>query len=139
MSQDFENDMTHITEEDANKSMIEEHKKRREKKPDPALASMNEYDVEEKTMQISNYLAIKANKERASNFLKHQRINREKDERINQKMKETKRAPPRTKEEIERDPDLGMDAPDLDLKFQFNREVDPLYVEKPIGRYEPTA
>jgi hypothetical protein len=32
-----------------------------------------------------------------------------------------------------------MDAPDLDLKFQFNTEVDPLYVEKPIGRYEPTA
>jgi hypothetical protein len=71
--------------------------------------------------------------------LKHQRINREKDERIGQKIKETQRAPPKTKEEIERDPDLGMDMPDLDLKFQFNNEVDPLYVEKPIGKYEPTA
>jgi hypothetical protein len=32
---------------------------------------MNEYDMEEKTQQIQNYLATKANKERATNFLKH--------------------------------------------------------------------
>jgi len=32
-----------------------------------------------------------------------------------------------------------MTSPDLDLKFKFNGDVDPLYVEKPIGKYEPTA
>jgi hypothetical protein len=32
-----------------------------------------------------------------------------------------------------------MDAPELDLKFAINNEVEPLYVEKPIGKYEPTA
>lgn len=85
---------------------------------------MNEFQVEERRDQIQNYLAIKANNERAINFLKHQRINREKDYRINQKIKETQRAPPKTKEEIERDPDLGMKSPNLELKFEFNKEVD---------------
>ena len=32
-----------------------------------------------------------------------------------------------------------MDAHNLDLQFEFTTDVDPLYVEKPIGKYEPSA
>jgi hypothetical protein len=78
-----------ISEEEANNSTVREIMKRRTKKPDAAISSLNELQLEEKPEQIQNYLAIKANKERATNFLKHQRINREKDGRINQKVKET--------------------------------------------------
>ena len=34
---------------------------------------------------------------------------------------------------------MGMDYDMPDLKFDFVQDVDPLYVEKPIGKYEPTA
>ena len=44
-----------------------------------------------------------------------------------------------TLEEIERDPDLGMDCKTAEPHFEFVQEVDPLYVEKPIGKYEPSA
>ena len=53
-------------------------------------------------------------------------------------MKSTSRPPPQTFEEIKGDIDLGMDfglePPQLTLPDQ----VDALYVEKPIGNYEPT-
>lgn len=54
-------------------------------------------------------------------------------------MKETSRAPPQTLEEIEKDPDLGMNTVDFEPKFDIEKDVDPLYVEKPIGKYEPSA
>ena len=44
-----------------------------------------------------------------------------------------------TLEEIKDDLDLGMDLSMQEPKFEFVQEVDPLYVEKPIGKYEPTA
>lgn len=44
-----------------------------------------------------------------------------------------------TLEEIKEDLDLGMDAAPSNMNFEFVQEVDPLYVEKPIGKYEPTA
>ena len=71
--------------------------------------------------------------------MKHQRLGRERDVRITQKIKETQKAPPMTLEEIKEDLDLGMDTVIAEPRFEFVQEVDPLYVEKPIGKYEPTA
>ena len=59
--------------------------------------------------------------------------------RITQKIKETQKAPPRTLEEIKADLDLGMSSDLAEPKFEFVQDVDPLYVEKPLGKYEPTA
>jgi hypothetical protein len=44
-----------------------------------------------------------------------------------------------TLEEIEKDPDLGLDVKVAEPTFEFVKEADPLYVEKPIGKYEPSA
>ena len=44
-----------------------------------------------------------------------------------------------TLEEIKDDLDLGMELQMAEPKFEFVQDVDPLYVEKPIGKYEPTA
>jgi hypothetical protein len=46
---------------------------------------------------------------------------------------ETGRAPPKTLEEIEKDPDLGMDYNIAVPKFPAYQAVDPLYVERPIA------
>jgi hypothetical protein len=48
--------------------------------------------------------------------------------------------PPETWEEIAKDPNLGMDTefPEPNMERLLNLDgVDPLYVEKPIGKYEP--
>lgn len=97
-----------------------------------ALRAGNEAAVEE-------YAQILDNKQRANGFLKQERLNRERDARIQQRLRATNRLPPETLEEIEKDPDLGMDSrgpptPKLSLPDQ----VDPLFVEKPIGKYEPS-
>ena len=44
-----------------------------------------------------------------------------------------------TLEEIEKDPDLGFSNKIAEPSFEFIEEADPLYVEKPIGKYEPSA
>ncbi len=44
-----------------------------------------------------------------------------------------------TLEEVKEDLDLGLEIPVAEPNFEFVQEVDPLYVEKPIGKYEPTA
>lgn len=44
-----------------------------------------------------------------------------------------------TLEEIKDDIDLGIETVMAEPKFEFVQDVDPLYVEKPIGKYEPTA
>ena len=108
-------------------------------KPDKVLSGLDEHQLEEKEENIKEFLRIRANNQRFNNFVKHQRVDREKDTRVTQKIKETQRAPPRTLEEVKEDIDLGMSAPVAEPKFEFVQEVDPLYVEKPIGRYEPTA
>ena len=59
--------------------------------------------------------------------------------RITQKIKETQKGPPMTLEEIKADLDLGMGSDIAEPKFEFVQTVDPLYVEKPLGKYEPTA
>jgi hypothetical protein len=46
--------------------------------------------------------------------------------------------PPETLEEIEKDPDLGIDTRLPEPKLLLPDSVDLLYVEKPIDRYEPT-
>ena len=106
---------------------------------DPVLAGLDEHQVEEKVDGIKQYLANKANKQRFNNLVKHQRLQREKDNRVTQKVKETARAPPMTLEEIEKDPDLGFSNKIAEPSFEFIEEADPLYVEKPIGKYEPSA
>jgi hypothetical protein len=47
--------------------------------------------------------------------------------------------PPKTFEDIEKDPDLGMDMLEHEPKFDIVKDVDALYVEKPVGKYEPSA
>lgn len=62
----------------------------------------------ENTENIDQYMMIKQNKTRFNDFLKRERIIREKEQAIAMKVKSTKRSPPETLEEIEKDPDLGM-------------------------------
>ena len=52
-------------------------------------------------------------------------------------MKSTSRPPPQTFEEIKNDIDLGLDFGLEPPKLYLPNQVDPLYVEKPIGDYEP--
>ena len=115
--QDFEVDAAKIDDMLAAQSTLNEVIHRKETRfnktsvptADPALASMTESDKEAKVAEIRTYLANKANKHRANNFIKHERIDRTIDNRIQQKIRETGRAPPKTLEEIEKDLDLGMD------------------------------
>ena len=88
---------------------------------------------------MHEYAQILENKHQANTFLKQERLQRERDMRIQQRLKTTNRLPPETLEEIEKDPDLGMDCygpptPRLELPDH----VDQLFVEKPIGKYEPS-
>ena len=53
-------------------------------------------------------------------------------------MKATNKLPPETLEEIEKDPDLGMIGGSLTPRLLVPEQVDQLYVEKPIGKYEPS-
>lgn len=65
-------------------------------------------------------------------------MNRHRDVRIQERLKATNRLPPETLEEIEKDPDLGMDPYMKEPKLEVPNQVDLLYVEKPIDRYEPS-
>jgi hypothetical protein len=86
---------------------------------------------------VEKYRSIMANKQAANDFLTRERLHREKDQKIQERLKATNRLPPETQEEIERDPDLGMDTRMPSPKLKLPTEVDLLYVEKPIDRYEP--
>jgi len=136
---DFEPQLTHINDDEAANSILKDQIKRKQPKGDLALSKVSDEHIEANKEAVTTYLQTKANKTRFNNFVKHQRLNREKDKRITQKIKETSRAPPATLEEIEKDPDLGMDYKVKDPKFELGGDVDPLYVEKPIDKYEPTA
>lgn len=87
---------------------------------------------------VQKYFDIKDNKDRANTFLKGERKHREQDARIQAKLKATGRLPPETWEEIEKDPGLGMDESYPEPKLELPDLVDPLYVEKPIDKYEPS-
>jgi len=71
--------------------------------------------------------------------VKHERLNKQKDARIIAKYSKSGREPPKTLEELEKDPDLGMDFDDYEPKFDLVKDVDHLYVEKPVGKYEPST
>ena len=104
---------------------------------------MNSYGVQ-KAMAMGNqpavekYFDIRDNKTKANNFLKGERLNREKDNKIQSLLKTTGRLPPETWEDIEKDPDLGMDMAYPEPMLGLPSEVDQLYVEKPIDKYEPS-
>jgi len=87
---------------------------------------------------VEKFAQIQANKQRANDFLKRERLNRSRDQKIQERLKATNRLPPETFEEIEKDPDLGMDIRIPSPKLEVPSQVDLLYVEKPIDRYEPT-
>lgn len=53
-------------------------------------------------------------------------------------MKSTSRPPPTTLEEIKNDIDLQMDFDMEPPMLAVPDYVDPLYVEKPLGKYEPS-
>jgi len=56
---------------------------------------------------------------------------------VQQKIRETGKKPPQTLEEIEKDLDLGMSYPLKQPRFEPYPQVEPLYVERPIDKYEP--
>lgn len=87
---------------------------------------------------VEKFADIQANKHKANDFLKGERLNRERDAKIQETLKATNRLPPETLEEIEKDPDLGMGTRIPSPKLQVPTQVDLLYVEKPIDRYEPS-
>ena len=82
------------------------------------------------------------NKERYNNYIKDSRKARASQDRAAGVLKRTmKEKIPRSIEEIEADPDLGLN-PEYDRliaepKLALPTENEPLYVEKPIGPYEP--
>jgi len=87
---------------------------------------------------VEKYAAILDNKHQANEFLRRERQNRDKDTKIQERLRATNRLPPETLEEIGTDPDLGMGGGPPSPRLQVPSQVDPLYVEKPIGKYEPS-
>lgn len=92
------------------------------------------------TEKIDQLMVIRQNKTKFNDFVTTQRLQREEQQRITQKMKSTGKHPPQTLEEYKNDVDLGLaggladiDPPNLPIPNQ----IDSLYVEKPIGNYEP--
>jgi hypothetical protein len=49
-----------------------------------------------------------ANKHNANDFIKNERLARDRDVRIQHQLKHTNRMPPESLEDMEKDPDLGM-------------------------------
>ena len=137
--ENFDPERHPISDDQATITQVDRLIGKKQRNPDKVLTGLDEHQLEEKEDNIKEYLRIKANKTRFNTMVKHQRLNRDKDMRITQKIKETQKAPPMSLEEIKDDLNLGMDAPTAEPRFEFVQEVDPLYVEKPIGQYEPTA
>jgi len=84
------------------------------------LATLTQDQKEAMSSNITKYESIKQNKQNANDFLRKERLNREKDKRITMKIRQTSRAPPETLEEIEKDPDLGMEYAMAEPTFDFN-------------------
>ena len=92
------------------------------------------------TEKIDQLMVMRQNKTKYNEFIKHERINREMNQRIQQKMKSTNKPPPQTLEEYKNDIDLDLAGGLADLdppNLPIPNQVDSLYVEKPIGEYEP--
>ena len=92
----------------------------------------------ENTENLDQYLIQKKIKDDYNGYLKQSRLQREKKKKIVISQKRREKILPQTVEEIEADPDIGLD--DFNLaknEPKLPNEHYPLYVEKPIGSYEP--
>jgi hypothetical protein len=92
------------------------------------------------TEKIDQLMVIRQNKTKYNEFIKNERITREQNQKIMQKMKSTNRPPPQSLEDYKNDIDLGLDGGLADMDpphLPIPNQVDSLYVEKPIGDYEP--
>lgn len=93
---------------------------------------------QENTEKLDQYLIQKKIKEDYNNYIKDRRFVREKKKKIVISTKMRERVLPQSVEEIEADPDIGLD--DFSLTFnepKLNTDPMPLMVYKPIGKYEP--
>ena len=86
---------------------------------------------------MEKYAKILENKYRANDFITQERMNRQRDVRINQMHRANGRLPPESLEDMDKDPDMGMASYNIDPRIGLPTEVDPLYVDKPLGKYEP--
>lgn len=107
-----------------------------------ALEGVSAGASREITEKLDQVMLIRGNKEKYNDFLKNSRKTRQSQEKASNLLKRTQKDKiPRTIEEIEADPDLGLN-PEYDRllaepKLGVPLESEPLYVEKPIGPYEP--
>jgi hypothetical protein len=91
------------------------------------------------TEKIDQLMVIQQNKTKFNDYVTTMRLQREQSIKMAQKYTASGRQPPKTLEEYKNDLDLGlgsmidMDPPHMPIPNQ----VDTLYVEKPIGDYEP--
>jgi len=87
---------------------------------------------------LDQYLIQKNVKDDYNNYIKQSRLQREKKKKIVISQKRREKMLPQSVEEIEADPDIGLDDFNITYKEpQLSTEQYPLYVEKPIDRYEP--
>ena len=90
------------------------------------------------TEKLDQYLMIKQNQQRFNDYVRDERKKREYGQKVSETMKRTSRMPAQTMEEVEADPDLGMNEFGLkEPHLGLPEQVDQLYVEKPIDKYEP--
>ena len=92
----------------------------------------------ENSEMLDQYLITKKVKDDYNNYIKDKRMVREKKKRVVITTKIRGNALSMSVEEIEADPDIGLD--DFNLGYQenqFQTEQFALSVVKPIGKYEP--
>lgn len=92
----------------------------------------------ENTEKLDQYLIQKKIKDDYNNYIKQSRFNREKKKKIVISQKRREKVLPKSIEEIESDPDIGLNDFNITYKEpQLMTDPYPLYVEKPIDKYEP--
>ena len=92
----------------------------------------------ENTEKLDQYLIQKKIKDDYNGYLKQSRLNREKKKKIVISQKRREKMLPQSVEEIEADPDIGLD--DFNITYKepaLSTEQYPLHVVKPIDKYEP--
>jgi hypothetical protein len=92
----------------------------------------------ENTEKLDQYLITKKIKDDYNNFLKQSRVQREKKKKIVITQKRREKMLPQSVEEIEADPDIGLDDFKItETQLKVPQEYYPLHVVKPLGNYEP--
>ena len=92
----------------------------------------------ENTENLDQYLIQKKIKDDYNQYLKQSRLQREKKKKIVISQKRREKILPKTVEEIEADPDIGLDDFKVtSTQLKLPKEHYPLVVDKPIGNYEP--